>query len=137
MLYISFMSTDLEIAAWARREAGGAKKLAILAVIRSLGDHTIASALARHRGEGSGFGLMRLALATVIYFLHSRSLAGLALVVPGHDTKAALAGLAGWSGPTRLFALRGFLVTGSAFRTRATSTFLAFRAGGPTSALLR
>jgi hypothetical protein len=54
MLYISFMSIDLEIAARARREAGGAKKLAILAVMRSLGDNTIASALARHRGEGPG-----------------------------------------------------------------------------------
>jgi peptidoglycan/LPS O-acetylase OafA/YrhL len=43
----------------------------------------------------------------------------------------------GWTGPTRpfyvamvpmFFTLSGFLVTGSAFRVRATSTFLAFRA---------
>ena len=102
-----------------------------------LGNNTVATALARHRGEGPGFGLMRLALATLIFFLHARSLAALALAVPGHDTKAALAGLGGWSGPTRpfyvalvpmFFSLSGFLVTGSAFRVRATSTFLAFRA---------
>jgi peptidoglycan/LPS O-acetylase OafA/YrhL len=137
MLYISFMSIDLEIAARARREAGGAKKLAIPAVMRSLGDNTIASALARHRGEGPGFGLMRLALATLICFYHSIHLGGGASAVSGQNTQAALAGFTGLTGPTRpflvvlvpmFFALSGFLVTGSAFRVRVTSTFLAFRA---------
>jgi peptidoglycan/LPS O-acetylase OafA/YrhL len=98
---------------------------------------TVGSVLDRNKGEGPGFGVLRLALAATILFLHARHLAQLGQspgleAVPGAGAPAG----APWAGPMRtiflpivpaFFALSGFLVTGSALRVRATSTFLMFR----------
>lgn len=109
---------------------------------------TIGAVLARHRGVGPGFDLMRIALALYIFYGHTLWVAGGATSVAGvaaidgaieHARTAAIltpagGGFTGWTRPFHIatvpvfFALSGFLVTGSALRLRATSTFLAFRA---------
>ena len=102
---------------------------------------TVGSALARHKGDGPGFLLLRYGLAITIFALHARVLSG---VLSGQELAAlpATAGVLlherpGWDGPTRpiyvalvpaFFALSGFLVAGSALRLRSTTTFLGFRA---------
>jgi peptidoglycan/LPS O-acetylase OafA/YrhL len=100
-------------------------------------EETVGSALARHKGEGPGFLVLRYALAIMIFALHAKALS--------HPTLAAIATPAGalpqegpgWDGPMRpiyvvlvpaFFALSGFLVAGSALRLRSTATFLSFRA---------
>ena len=97
---------------------------------------TIGSALVRHNGDGPGFQLLRYGLAITIFLLHARGLSRGVAMLP------ATAGVLphegpGWNGPTRpivvvlvpaFFALSGFLVAGSAFRLRSTTTFLGFRA---------
>jgi peptidoglycan/LPS O-acetylase OafA/YrhL len=97
------------------------------------GSDTFGSILDKHRGEGPGFGFMRLALAVTILVIHSKAFAGFRT----YDAHGAALGAVGeWAGPSKpiyvvlvpaFFALSGFLVTGSAFRTKFTSTFLAFR----------
>jgi len=109
-----------------------------------LGDReTIGGALARYRGIGPGFDLLRIGLALYIFYGHALWVAGGASSVAGVPTIAAAAtaataaaverGFTGWTRPFHVaavpvfFALSGFLVIGSALRLRATSTFLAFR----------
>ena len=111
----------------------------------------IGSVLARYRGVGPGFDLLRILLAMVIFYGHTRWIAGSSgmaidtvanLAATGAATgPGGLAAPAGaiheWTGITRplwlglvpaFFALSGFLVTGSALRLRSTPTFLAHRA---------
>lgn len=102
---------------------------------------TFGSVLARHRGIGPGFDVLRLALALIIFATHVKWIVGPGqlAVDPSVDNAAALAFLrasvADWTGVSRLkvallpmfFALSGFLVMGSAVRTRALSTFMAHR----------
>jgi peptidoglycan/LPS O-acetylase OafA/YrhL len=102
-------------------------------VTRIFKSGTIGEMLGSHRGEGPGFGFMRLALAVTILVIHSKAFSGFRT----YDAQgAALGAVESWAGPSRpiyvvlvpaFFALSGFLVTGSAFRTKFTSTFLAFR----------
>jgi peptidoglycan/LPS O-acetylase OafA/YrhL len=93
---------------------------------------TFGSILDRHRGEGPGFGILRLGLAIAILRIHAAYLSRMpiaaAAVAPGAPH--------GWTGPSHVFfifmvpaffALSGFLVTGSALRLRATVPFLTFR----------
>ena len=97
---------------------------------------TIGSVLFRHNGDGPGFLLLRYGLAITIFLSHAHGLSKpltTALFVSGELAQDA----AGWEGPIRpvyvalvpaFFALSGFLVAGSAFRLRSTTTFLGFRA---------
>ena len=97
---------------------------------------TIGSALVRHNGDGPGFQLLRYGLAITIFLLHARGLSR--EVATLHATAGVLTqNSLGWNGPARpvyvvlvpaFFALSGFLVAGSAFRLRSTTTFLGFRA---------
>jgi peptidoglycan/LPS O-acetylase OafA/YrhL len=99
------------------------------------GGDTFGSILDRHRGEGPGFGVLRLALSVAILWVHTRLLSRL-------DFAASMTAQTGGSGdrasfsPSHIlivfmvpafFALSGFLVTGSALRLRATAPFLTFR----------
>jgi peptidoglycan/LPS O-acetylase OafA/YrhL len=99
------------------------------------GGDTFGSILNRHRGEGPGFGILRLGLAIAILWDHTRFLSRL-------SSPAAMTPLPGTYGerasfsPSHIviifmvpafFALSGFLVTGSALRLRATAPFLTFR----------
>lgn len=108
----------------------------------------IGAVLARHRGVGPGFDLLRILLAIVIFYGHTRWIAGtggmsldtVAQVAAQTSLNGGLGATTGvaqeWSGITRplwlglvpaFFALSGFLVTGSALRLRSTPTFLAHR----------
>ncbi len=110
---------------------------------------TVGSVLARYRGVGPGFDLLRIMLAAYIFYGHTLWIAGgmtsvagvgaLDSVMTTATTTAPLVaaggdGFHGWTRPFHVaavpvfFALSGFLVTGSAMRLRATSTFLAYRA---------
>jgi peptidoglycan/LPS O-acetylase OafA/YrhL len=97
--------------------------------------------LARNRGVGPGFDLLRILLALSIFYGHALTLGG-ALQAVGvtvtADANACSQSLAacGWAGPKRpmhvalvpmFFALSGFLVAGSALRLPSVSTFLANR----------
>jgi peptidoglycan/LPS O-acetylase OafA/YrhL len=92
-----------------------------------------------HRGIGPGFDVLRILLATTIFYGHAKWISGHPTVGGGiaHLTGAGQLVEGGWVGLKRpimvslvpaFFAVSGFLVTGSAVRTRVTSTFLAFRA---------
>ncbi len=118
---------------------------------------SIEDALSANRGEGPGFSALRLALALAIVFVHCFVLSNGSQQVLGGNTvptnvAAAVAqhsdatgGFFSWLRETFLrkhnpdahfanafvlmfFALSGFLVAGSAFRTRSLSKFLTFRA---------
>jgi peptidoglycan/LPS O-acetylase OafA/YrhL len=99
------------------------------------GGDTFGSILDRHRGEGPGFGVLRLGLAVAILWIHARFLSRAPIAAA--TGAASLAGLPHtWTGPSHVFfifmvpaffALSGFLVTGSALRLRATAPFLTFR----------
>jgi peptidoglycan/LPS O-acetylase OafA/YrhL len=93
---------------------------------------TFGSILDRHRGEGPGFGILRLGLAIAILRIHAVYLSRMPVATAGGASDAPH----GWSGPSHVFfifmvpaffALSGFLVTGSALRLRATVPFLTFR----------
>jgi peptidoglycan/LPS O-acetylase OafA/YrhL len=100
--------------------------------------------LARHRGIGPGFDVLRFLLAILLLVGHTRWLGaapsiGLLFTQAevANATGQAGAGVTHWVGFTKpllralvpaFFALSGFLVLGSAFRLRKTSTFLAHRA---------
>src|ERR1700761_838086 len=99
------------------------------------GGDTFGSILDRHRGEGPGFGILRLALAVLVLWFHARYLSrapepvaavhsGIVAAIPQGFRPAQLVFL--FLLPA-FFALSGFLVTGSAFRLRATIPFLPFR----------
>jgi len=101
---------------------------------------TVGAVLDRHRGIGPGFDLLRIALAYYIFYGHALWLAGASDGVAAAANAPILAGVAGggtvfagWTRPFHVavvpmfFALSGFLVMGSAFRLKRTSTFLAFR----------
>ena len=109
---------------------------------------TVGAVLARHRGVGPAFDVLRILLALVIFYGHTRWIAGtggmalagvarLAAAGAGDAVPGGPAAGAEWWGVTRplwlalvpaFFALSGFLVTGSALRLRSTPTFLAHRA---------
>jgi peptidoglycan/LPS O-acetylase OafA/YrhL len=109
---------------------------------------TIGSTLARHKGMGPGFDLMRLGLACAIFYGHAKWIAGSSagpatlvneLVANGMDLDQARAAALDMSPLASIkrachlalvpmfFALSGFLVSGSAERLRAVKPFLAFR----------
>jgi peptidoglycan/LPS O-acetylase OafA/YrhL len=116
--------------------------------------NTIDSALAESKGIGKGFGHLRLALAAAILFDHCFTLSTGSAVVIGTGLAQSSAESASqtvafdpvaWfrfvflhkhnpDGHFALmlvpmfFALSGFLVTGSAYRTKTVTRFLAFRA---------
>jgi peptidoglycan/LPS O-acetylase OafA/YrhL len=126
-------------------------------VSRSLMNRTFGKILDTNKGVGPGFDLLRLGLALTIMASHCSSMSGtrgflsailqelLNLVWPGHlslpqSGTAAVAALgnastaiSGLGRPYTLshvpmfFALSGFLVMGSAFRTKAIAPFLALR----------
>ena len=98
---------------------------------------TVGSALARHKGEGPGFLLLRYALAIMIFLIHAKALSHVIVATLPTPASDLLQDGPGWDGPMRpiyvalvpaFFALSGFLVAGSAFRLRSTTTFLSFRA---------
>ena len=95
------------------------------------------SVLDAHRGVGPGFDLLRIALAVIIFEGHVSWLTGATTIGAMPVTTlnpGAVQGWTGWYQPILIsyvpafFALSGFLVMGSAVRTRATQTFLMFRA---------
>lgn len=81
--------------------------------------------MSRHRGAGPGFDWLRLGLSLAVILLHSFHTAY------GYRPGASLA--QGAAGPVfaailpMFFGLSGFLVTGSALRTRNLKVFLSFR----------
>jgi peptidoglycan/LPS O-acetylase OafA/YrhL len=96
---------------------------------------TFGSILERHRGEGPGFGVLRLGLAVAVLFDHARFLSRLGFEPTTTPPGGTYYDRAAFS-PSHIlvifivpafFALSGFLVTGSALRLRATVPFLTFR----------
>jgi peptidoglycan/LPS O-acetylase OafA/YrhL len=97
--------------------------------------------LARNRGVGPGFDLLRIGLAAAILYGHALFIAGWPPVhaitgASAHSAGAALAAPTPWDGPKRplhvmlvpmFFALSGFLVAGSALRVGDIKTFVALR----------
>ena len=105
---------------------------------------SMADVMARHRGMGPGFDFIRIALSSLIFYLHCQWLVGAAPIDPvaavtaaGRTAQRAAAATGGvhfdWQWPVHemlvpmFFAVSGFLVTGSAIRLRKTPTFLWFR----------
>jgi peptidoglycan/LPS O-acetylase OafA/YrhL len=115
---------------------------------------TIEDGLNQNAGVGPGFDLLRLGLAVTIVFIHCFALANGSTEVLGYNVASAPStpitssvppeDLVGWLKGTFLrkhnedahfanvlvpmfFALSGFLVAGSAFRTRSLTKFLTFR----------
>jgi peptidoglycan/LPS O-acetylase OafA/YrhL len=98
------------------------------------GSDTFGSILDRHRGEGPGFGILRLVLSVTILWVHTRALSRLvsaatvtALEASGDRASFSPAHILIVFMVPAFFALSGFLVTGSALRLRATAPFLTFR----------
>ena len=102
---------------------------------------TFGSILSANRGVGAGFDLLRILLAFVIFYGHAKWAAGHSILDHAPAAFAATnpvnlerGGWEGWRRPILVsyvpafFALSGYLVSASAFRTRFTSTFLAHRA---------
>ncbi len=110
---------------------------------------TIGSIIRHHNGVGPGFDLLRLSLAALIFYGHAKWISGssVGVDVVFHnlmqqgmtDEQARLASFDWGFLPSckrafhlalvpMFFALSGFLVTGSAFRTRAVVPFLGLRA---------
>src|SRR5450432_2410451 len=86
---------------------------------------TIGLALARHKGDGPGFLLLRYGLAITIFLLHAKGLSHLWTGTLSPTSIGLSQDTPGWDGPIRpiyvalvpaFFALSGFLVAGSAFR---------------------
>lgn len=103
--------------------------------ISATGAHsdTFGAILDRHRGEGPGFGVLRLGLAVSILWSHTRFLsrpgyAGTTVPLFGdHHASFSPSHIVIVFMVPAFFALSGFLVTGSALRLRATVPFLTFR----------
>ena len=123
----------------------------------TLGSRSLGEILDEHGGNGPGFSFLRIALSLVIVYLHSMAIAGGPPAAPlivqsaGGITFNAPTGSLGsiaWAVLHQIrvllvfgsqdthfgeipvlmfFALSGFLVTGSAFRTRSLTKFLSFR----------
>lgn len=99
---------------------------------------SVGTVLARNRGMGPGFDLLRIALATLIFIGHAKWISGgqglFDGVLPGPPTDS-LPGAIHWPGMGRIkivllpmfFALSGILIMGSAARIRAPSTFIMHR----------
>jgi hypothetical protein len=67
-------------------------------VTRIFKSGTIGEMLGSHRGEGPGFGFMRLALAVTILVIHSKAFSGFRT----YDAQgAALGAVESWTGPSR------------------------------------
>jgi peptidoglycan/LPS O-acetylase OafA/YrhL len=104
-------------------------------MIRTLHGGSFGDVLRQHKGEGPGFAALRLLLAAAILMLHARYLSHLGPTI--FPVEGGIEGLQvfKWTAERAFyitfvpafFALSGFLVSGSAFRVRFTSTFLAFR----------
>jgi peptidoglycan/LPS O-acetylase OafA/YrhL len=106
----------------------------------SLAARTVDSELKRYNGTGPGFDLLRIALALLIMFGHTRWIAnGVTTIAPQASGAADVASSTfawnrqDWMFPRHIalvpmfFALSGFLVTASAVRLKRISTFLAYR----------
>jgi peptidoglycan/LPS O-acetylase OafA/YrhL len=98
------------------------------------GGDTFGSILDRHRGEGPGFGILRLGLAVTILFFHARYLSKVVESAPAVGA-THVAASRGWA-PSHVFfifmlpaffSLSGFLVTGSALRLRGVVPFMTAR----------
>lgn len=105
---------------------------------------TMADVMGRHRGMGPGFDFIRIALSSLIFYIHCQWLAGSTAVDPvaavnavgqaaAQAAPAAASFRFDWQRPIHdmlvpmFFAVSGFLVTGSAIRLRKTPLFLWFR----------
>ena len=101
---------------------------------------SVKDTLDRNRGVGPGFDVLRFGLAAIIFIGHLKALTGHVGLSVSQAQSALITpwvvnwGWDGWYRPFQVsyvpafFALSGFLVMGSAVRTRATQTFLAYRA---------
>ncbi|MDR3465930.1 MAG: acyltransferase [Xanthobacteraceae bacterium] len=95
-------------------------------IVRWLSGPTVKERMDAHGGGGPGFDLLRIALSLLVILLHSFHTA---YGVPASDFLAT-----GWSHPIWaatlpvFFGLSGFLVCGSALRSRSLRVFLTFRA---------
>ena len=98
---------------------------------------TIGSVLAANRGLGPGFDYVRLGLALLIFNAHAGAITNGRpednLLIVGNAAARSVHHWSSWREPIytalvpAFFAVSGFLVTSSAFRTRNVRTFLAFR----------
>jgi peptidoglycan/LPS O-acetylase OafA/YrhL len=103
---------------------------------------TLGDVLSKNKGLGPGFDLVRIGLAALVFYGHCFWIAGApngtatgaATIVVGGipnggHTPHVLAGQAYLRNMLvpMFFAVSGFLVTGSAFRTNSLRTFLTFR----------
>ncbi len=98
---------------------------------------TFGDRLSKFSGIGPGFDYLRLGLALVIFNAHAgaifRASSAGQIIVAAKANGAKVVEWSNWREPVYVclvpmfFALSGFLVTGSAFRTRSIQTFLAFR----------
>jgi peptidoglycan/LPS O-acetylase OafA/YrhL len=104
-------------------------------MIKYIMHRTVGNELNKYAGVGPGFDLLRIGLALLIFHLHTRWIAQSTdrKMVTQIITGTGEVIWQGWTPPRSVallqmfFALSGFLVTGSAFRTRGVRTFLTFR----------
>ncbi|UAJ12693.1 acyltransferase family protein [Glacieibacterium megasporae] len=85
---------------------------------------SVAEVMDRHRGSGPGFDLWRISLSLLVILLHSFHVS---YEHPPHIATGPFGPVFAAVLPI-FFSLSGFLVTGSALRTRSIRVFLSFRA---------